>query len=440
MIEFDNNIPDFKTYLTRSVLSRSIIVEIDGERIDSSRIVAESLDIKSAICDAETFCLGGCISSRLTLRFMNIDSFISSHGGIDEKEITVSVAQSCAGNLLVPSNSLYPSDSLFPGYPVYSVQKRIFTGRIDSARRKSNRTVVEVTAYDELYRMSKTRIKALLEGVLLYSPSAVDSLFDLMAYVLQMYDSPNNTDYEQNYRVDPGFQYDVSPHQALALDRSLVSKADDNLSVLDVLKAHCELNARFAYIDPYGALKFITLYKRVKTGTNPITYRVEAKPVDEQIGYYSSLTCEDYVTSHIKYASFPCSGGELRATYGITDDKRYWYRSENIITSWIAQMSGTLPIIANYYTADYGNYIFGGLYSYRPFSISTFGEWWLEPGDVISAVLKYYDSEAGEYRQMTVQSFVLERQIKGVANMKVILEAGGNEYIGKDELTYEQLQ
>lgn len=39
---------------------------------------------------------------------------------------------------------------------------------------------------------------------------------------------------------------------------------------------------------------------------------------------------------------------------------------------------------------------------------------------------------------MTVDSFVFDREIRGVAGMRASLSAKGTQYIGKDELQYNE--
>lgn len=71
---------------------------------------------------------------------------------------------------------------------------------------------------------------------------------------------------------------------------------------------------------------------------------------------------------------------------------------------------------------------------YRSYELTTFGEWWLEPGDRITATAAVYDSSTGTYSNEQVDSFVLERELSGTSNMKVTIRARGAEYLGKEIL------
>lgn len=420
----------FKNRLMTSTLERKIKIEIDGTEVEQKKIVSESLELKTSIMDAQTFRLGGCISTQLTIKLMNVDSFISSIGGLTEKKITVYIQQNCTGDILCPQDTLYPGNDLYPNYKVESIERQIYTGYIESVNRQQNRSEVEVVAYDEFYRMSRTKCKTAIEGLFEHSPNTIRTLFGFVAIVLELYDGQYNTDFRSDLSADSGFQYDIAPLLYLYLDVDIFKKAaDSNLNVLNILEAHCELNARFAYIDEYGNLKFAKLFEY--GGHNKIT---SVKAVDETVEHYSKLTCEDFVTSRISYISFPYNGGDNRFDYGSTDDKRYWYISDNIITSWSSSREAVGALVTAFNNNAGRNYIFGNLYTYRPFSIETFGEWWIETGDKIRADMRYYDHETESEKTFTVESFAFAKTIKGVAGMRVSLEAKGTEFIGKDEL------
>ena len=127
------------------------------------------------------------------------------------------------------------------------------------------------------------------------------------------------------------------------------------------------------------------------------------------------------------YVSFPYKGNK-RFDYGSTNDKRRWYISDNVITNCSTNVSN---FITAFYASGGLNYIFNNLYSYRPYSATTFGEWWLEPGDIVS--LPTYNSDL-----QTLTGWVLTRRIKGVSGMKVEIEAKGSKYFTKEELIYSE--
>lgn len=421
---------EIRRLLRDNVTDRYIRVVIGGQEVSPENIVAESLRISSSIMDNETLRFGGCISSQLTLRFVDFDSFIQSVGGLTEKKIQVYIVCNYTGDPLYPSDTLYPLDTLYPGQPEFNLEKLIYTGYIIIPKRLKNRAIIEITAYDEFYMMGKTKCKVAIEGFFEHSPSVLATLHSFMSGVLELYDGADaNRSFEDDFTANRGFQ----PTAALGLNEALFKEhADENLTVLDVLKAHCELNSRFAYIDPEGHLKFTTQYRE----RNAVT---EKKGVAEIIERHSGLTCDDFITERISYISFPYNGGKDRFSYGSTDDKRYWYVSDNVITTWIKEYANIAGIVINFYDYDNNkpNFIFSDLCSYRPFSVATFGEWWIEVGDRVKATIQTY-SRDGTYNSEDVDSYVFEREIRGVAGMRATLFAKGTQYIGKDELQYNE--
>ncbi len=419
--------------LRDNVTDRYIRVVIGGQDVSPENIVAESLRISSSIMDNETLRFGGCISSQLTLRFVDFDDFIQSVGGLTEKKIQVYIDCDYTGDPLYPSDTLYPSHTIYPGQPEFNLEKLIYTGYIIIPKRLKSRAIIEITAYDEFYMMGKTKCKVAIEGFFEHSPSVLATLHSFMSGVLELYDGADaNRSFENDFKNNRGFQYVVAQTAALGLDEALFKEhADENLTVLNILEAHCELNSRFAYIDPEGHLKFTTQYSFYLDST-------EVKPVAEIIERHSGLTCEDYITEQICRISFPYNGGKSRDDYGFSGDKRYWYVSDNIITTWIKEFANVSGIISSFDNNNGRNFVFRYLCSYRPFSVTTFGEWWIEVGDRIQTKIQIYNRNNGTYSSMDVDSYVFEREIKGVAGMRASLSAKGTQFIGKDELQYNE--
>lgn len=418
--------------LRDNVTDRYLRVVIGGQDVSPENIVAESLRISSSIMDNETLRFGGCISSQLTLRFVDFDGFIQSVGGLTEKKIQVYIDCDYTGDPLYPSDTLYLSDTLYPGQPEFHLERLIYTGYIIIPKRLKNRAIIEITAYDEFYLMGKTKCKVAIEGFFEHSPSVLATLHSFMSRVLELYDGADDgKSFQSDFNADRGFQYVVAPNAASGLDEALFKEqADENLTVLDILEAHSELNSRFAYIDPEGRLKFTTQYRFYLDST-------EVKPVAEIIERHSGLTCEDFTTEQIGYISFSYNGGKDRFPFGYSGDKRLWYVSDNIITTWIKEYANIAGIIRNFDNNDGRNFVFRNLCSYRPFSVITFGEWWIEVGDRVQATLQTYNRD-GTYSSMTVDSFVFDREIRGVAGMRATLSAKGTQFIGKDELQYNE--
>lgn len=435
---------ELRQKLIKNTYARELKITIgDNVVINSSNIILDSLEIDSSLMDSETLVFGGCISSRMTVKVIDVDSIMTND--LEGLKIRVYVIQHYSSDPLYPSAELYPGTAVYPGRVSHRLEQVIYTGYFQNAERQKQRNVFEILAYDEIYRMYQTKCKEVIRGYLNYNVRAIETLRNLIRTVLQEYDSVYDTNFGaenvqinllDNLKIE--FQEYYSNYATnLHLSKDLFAKADDNLSVGDVLAAHSELNARFAYIDAYGDLRFAVFYEVKRPTNNPYTVQ---RSVNVAIDSYNNLilsqnpkprfegdlTYKDYYTAQIGYISFPYDGGNSRYNYGYTDDKRYWYVSDNVITKWSTDISAYVEGFSN----NNGlNFIFNTISSYRPYSVRTFGEWWIEPGDVISL-------ETGDDDYPTLKGFVLTRRIRGDSGMKVELEAKGSKYLNQDELIY----
>lgn len=414
MIKFNNNsVTDaaIKNNLMKSAISRTLSVTIGGTSIPAENIVADSLDLKNDVLSGNTLKFGGCIPSQLTLRFFNLKHVYS--GSLSEATITVSL------------NVVY-----LDGGVEQTLTQQLFTGYVYSVRILQKRAYSELTAFDEMYRMAQTKCKGTISSILAYSPSTISTLYLFMRKVLELYDGIYNTSLEAQF-IDRGggFQYELMPLLQIGLSKTLFDKhAPDDLTILDLLKAHSELNARFAYMGADGTLQFAILYSA--SGNT-----VSKKGVDEAIQYHQSATCEDFNSAQVQYLSFPYDGDQA-LDYGVTNNKRLWYISDNIITKCISSQTVVNYLVTNFWqNGTQKNYIFYDRAQYKPFKLTTFGEFWLELGDRVTANLPTYNAQSGQYENTAIDSFILSREIKGISNLKVSLSAEGSEYLSKEEVT-----
>jgi len=435
---------ELRQKLIKNTYARELKITIgDNVVINSSNIILDSLEIDSSLLDSDKLVFGGCISSRMCVKVIDVDSIMTND--LEGLKIRVYVIQHYSSDPIYPNAELYPGSSVYPGRVSHRLEQVIFTGYFQNAERQTQRNVWEILAYDEIYRMSQTKCKEIIRGYLIYGETQVNTLRNLIRTVLKNYDYSYGTDFgEPNVQINSvdnlkiEFQEYYSNYStSLHLSKNLFAKANDNLSVADVLAAHSELNARFAYIDAYGNLRFAVFYEVVNPTNNPYTVQRSANVAIDSYNnlilsqnpkprFEGDLTYKDYYTTQIGYISFPYDGENSRYNYGYTDDKRYWYVSDNVITKWSTDISAYVEGFSN----NNGlNFIFNTISSYRPYSVRTFGEWWIEPGDVISL-------ETGDNNYPTLKGFVLTRRIRGDSGMKVELEAKGSKYLNQDELIY----
>ena len=405
--------PAIISELRSSTFSRELKVIINGTVYDSSHVISESLVLKSSIMDESSFVLGGCVASQLTLKMIGV-----TPSAVLGKTIEIYVKQGCARGSVFPSDDFLPSSEAAPLGSVVTFEYQLFSGIINSAARQKNRAVFELSAYDEFYRMSCTKCRDWLKQYIFY---AIDhhsdiTLGDLTETALTQFDNIYSTDYADAFHN--AAVYSFNKQKSLSMTRDLVDRfCDSSLSVLDILKAYCELNAQFAYIDSEGELVFKTLYKI--SGSVPAQYSTSQKDRDIRLLSYTDLEFEDFRTPEIKYISFPQNGGENSCDYGYSNDKSCWYISGNILTKLCTNVENL--VTAFWSSGSQENFIFGDICRYRPCSVMAFGEWWLEPGDKFDLITGYSDLQY-------MESFIFSREIRGVSGMKVIVGAKGQSY------------
>lgn len=415
---------ELRSQLITHTYSRTLRLEFNGVTIQSSNIISDTLEIESSIMDENTLVIGGCIASRMSIKVFNVNNLLNDT--LSGVQIKAYITQNYTSDPLLPSDTLYPASDLSPGYTIHSLDQVIFTGYIYSIERQKQRNVFEILAYDEMQRMSETKCRELISGYLAYKPDSIKTLHNLMRTILENYDDANGTNVKTDYinGIDNEFQCkELWSTDINITSQLLYSKASDKLSVCDILKAHSELNSRFAYINASGTLSFISFWEHVGRWDASDAYS-QNRSANVAISSYNNLFYKDYNTSPIRTISFPYNNTQF--LYGSTSDKKQWYISDNIITKCSSD-----PTAYIYNLKDGVNYIFYNLYSYRPYSVTTFGEWWIEPGDIVSLPTNNADLP-------TLTGWVLTRRIKGVSGMKVELEAKGSKYFTKDELIYNE--
>lgn len=416
MIVIDNEI---KKHLLNDSIYREVIIRFPNasdteiSEIGSENVLSESLELTQSVCDDSEFKLGGCIAGQLKIQLIGIEQ------ALNNKRINVFVRQTYSSGELLPSETLYPSEDLYPGMRTAVIEKQIFSGTINSSVRQKNRAIKEIIAYDDIYVMSQTKVKNWIENYIMYSfKSGTTTLRDLLLVTIDVFETATGL-YIGSGRLPIGFNDSTKPLIEYDLVTSAFSKS---ATFADLLAAYCELNSCFAVISETGVLNFVKLYKQ-KTSTE-----TEKKSVDEVIEQYADLEFEEYITRPINRIRFT-QNKDQNKDYGYSSEKSSWYISDNLITKSCTD-AGNLVVAFN---SGGNNYIFGDLFSYRPFSAEVFGRWWIEPGDKIQIKTGYNDVE-------TVESFVFERTIKGINSMRISLSAKGTEFLGKDEIDNEFLQ
>lgn len=387
---------EIKKKLLENTISRNIqIVFTDTKSIlPNENIVFDSLELTNSICDDSTLRFGGCISSQLTFSTINFKEQLVG------REIKVYIKQSYLDNVY-PSKDLYPSGELYP-CKVVDKSACIFTGTIDSAKRQQNKTIKEVTAYDNFYLAGKINIYTWFFGFATYSPNATIKV--LKECVIDMCE-------EKGLIVDSNF-YDSEDDKKLSLSATIVKEVyNGKLTVLNLLQDLCECSAKFAFCDGEGSIKFKKLPQE-----NDVTdvYTV---------GYYTDLNFEDYTVAKITKARFKYSKDKTYTENIVaTSGKQNYYDGDNKFISCNTEKTLVSKFIRPS-GAVYGGWMF---YEYRPFSVNLFDRWWLEPGDTIQLNTGVEDTPI-------ITSTIFNRTLSGTVGITVQVSTESSEYQGDDD-------
>lgn len=388
---------DIKRKLLDNTVSVSLRIEFtDGKTtINDDKIMLDTLELTSSICDEGELTFGGCISSQLTVSVFNVSDDLTN------REIKVYITQDYI-NDLYPSDSLYASDNLYLGEQK-QVDVCIFTGTVISCKRQQNRDIKDITAYDNFYLASKINIYPWFYNLAYHTPNAdIKSLKETIIDICE----------EKGLVIDSGSLYGIDDNYKLSLSDALVEDIyNGELSAMDLLKDYCECSARFAICNGNGEIKFISLPQENDTEN---VY---------EVGYYKDLTFEDYEVVKISKARFPYNKSKKSTEIIYTKSgKQNYYDSDNKLTACNTDKSivGNLIKPAN---APYAGWLF---YGFVPFSADLFDRWWIEPGDTIT--LNTNDNDIPQ-----ITSTIFNRTINGTVGLNVQVSTDSAEYQGDEE-------
>lgn len=384
MIVTDSNT---KELLLNNTVSRELVIHFPDDDIDdikSAQIVSESMTLKRSIVKGSEFKFGGGIASQFNIKVIGIETELA------DKNIEVSLQQTVRP-LLYPSEDLFPTDDLFPCGGTESYEWRIFTGKIDSAKRLKNRAVKEIIAFDDLYSNSKY-VYDYMTSVAIYSPTQA-----LVNFRQVIEDRLDHSDDNEGLVL-----FNDETALSMTLENTQKAVKPKKTTTTDVLTAYAELNSAFLVADRFNKLSYVQLLD----------------PSIEEITYYKDLEWEEYDTAPITGTQFSYNG-ENDTYYAWGYAATSIYTSENLITKCCTDVATLVKQAYENFKND--------KCVFRPFKAVLFDYWWLEPGDKVILSTQAEDTP-------TVTSFVFSVILSGISNIKVTINADGKQYLGKDEM------
>lgn len=359
----------YENLFAENSIKREINIVFDGGRLGNDDLHNEEFTLTEGLCSENELRFGCCEASELKFRVTN------AVGSLKNKKITVS--------------------SIMAGHTDAPFQFGKYT--IESDAKSGDRRYRDITAYDQMHDVSNAEVSAWYNG---------------LSFPLSLLDFRN------------------SFCQYLGITQETVSLANDAMMVAEtikpselsgktVLEAICEINGCFGHFGRDGKLHYVHLKKMIK-GLYPQTtlypnkglYPHGAKNVSK-VSNSSYISCqyEDYICQSIDKLQIRQSENDIGAVSG-TGNNCYVVENNFLVYGMSAEdlqtvANNLLPVISGVW--------------YRPSQVVARANPCLEVGDGIIL----------NTREADVYTYILERKLTGIQNIRDSYSAEGEEYRSK---------
>lgn len=352
----------YKELFNQDSMDKQITIAYAGGKFTNEEIHSEEYELRESLCSEGELRFGACEASTLKFKIANIAE------GLKNQWLTV--------QLILDGNATDPFQ--FGRYKVYSDVP------------SGDRNYRDITAYDAMYDIINADVAAWYNS--LKFPMTLkafrDSFFNYM-----------------------GIRQEVAE---LINDWIEVEETIDTASISGkmVITAICEINGAFGRINRNGNFEYVRLEQKAE-GLFPANdlypadnlYPADSKAEKIQKSLYISAEYEDFKTQAITKLQIREKEGDIGAIAG-TGDNCYIVQDNFLV---YGKDSKTLALIAEKLLSVIGNI------TYRPFKATLKGNPCLEVGDPV----RLYT------RRQVIESYVLDRTLKGVQSLKDSVSANG---------------
>lgn len=354
---------------------KTLVLEFDDNPqtvISNENIIQESMSLEESLCSDMNIRYGGCESSCFRVRVVN-------SGSLKGKMFTAKLKFYGKGHLIDDEgNNLVDDDNNYLSYYNSTSESTITIGKykVYSDKPTNDRVYRDLVCYDAMQEIIDVDVATWYEGLTfpITLKNFRDSLFSLLG-VTQV----TTTLINDNYSIKGGFQANV-------------------LSSKDILESICEANGVFGHINKEGKFEYISL------------------PASETITLHwwknGSGGFEDYVTDAITGVKNISIDNDEGTVVGTTTN--LYVINNNLVFYGDEGTQAETTALTNLFNKI-------KLFTYRPFSVKTYGNPMMELGTGIVV-----DSSL-----QTINSFVMNRYLSGIQAMT-------DEYSSYGDKTYPQ--
>lgn len=357
---------------------KSVYITIGNETFNANSLISqESMSLESSLCSDENLRIGACESSCFRIRIAPYDD----NEAYKDKRMFVSLkVQGSAGHIVDDQGN-----ELVDSYGNYIAYENGATSDFDlgwftviSDKPTKDRAYRDLTCYDKMYDILNSNVIDWYNT--LTFPMSVknfrDSFFQTLGVTQQTITLVND-----NFMIPGGFT------------------SEDELSGKTIIEAICELNGVFGHINASEVFEYISV-----PGAETVA-----------LDHYQNGTCryEDYETQAFTGVVAYSEGGNVGDIVG-TEVNPYLMQNNPLI--WGAEGTQDLEDALENLLDQIENI------SYRPFTVSTYGNPMLPLGTPITMT-----SQNG-----SISSIVISKYMTGIQMLKDELSALGDEYYPND--------
>ena len=354
---------------------KTLILEFDDDPqtiISNDKIIQESMTLEESLCGDMNLVYGHCESSCFSVRVVN-------NGSLKGKTFTAKLQFASRGHLIdSDGNNIVDDDSNYISYYNSNDTSEIVIGKykVFSDKPTTDRVYRDLVCYDVMHDIIDVNVadwySALTFPITL--KNFRDSLFTYLGVTQETVTLIND-----NYSIIGGYQANT-------------------MSSNDILQSICEVNGVFGHINRSGNFEYISLPS------------VETITLDHHVN--GSGGYEDYVTDAITGVESKSGDSDIGVMVGT--DTNLYVLNNNLVFFGDEGSAAQTTALTNLFNKI-------KLFTYRPFSVKTYGNPMMDVGTSIEFTSN----------NVTVESFVMTRYLSGIQAMR-------DEYRAYGEKTYPE--